>query len=207
MPARPNRPIRLYRYALSGHCHRVELFMSLLGLPWEAVEVDLMGGEQRKPEFLALNAFGQVPVIDDEGTVIADSNAILVYLNLKYGDDRWLPRDPVGAAAVQRWFSAAAGLLAFGPAAARVSVIMRKQPPEAAALERAERLLRIMEGELASRDWLAADRPTLADIAMVSYVASAPEGNIDLSPYPSVRAWLSRVETLPGFVPMPRMAG
>ncbi len=203
-PNRPNRPIRLYRFLLSGHCHRVELFLSLLGLPWEPVEVNLGAGEQNTPEFLALNAFGQVPVIDDDGTVVADSNAILVYLTLKYGDSRWLPQDPAGAAAVQRWLSAAAGMLAFGPAAARVAVALRRQPADPAALARADRLLGIMERELGGRQWLAADRPTLADIAMYTYVAHAPEGTVSLEPYPAVRAWLGRVEALPGFVAMPK---
>ena len=87
MPAaHPARPILLYRYALSGHCHRVELFLRLLGLPSQPIDVDLRQGEQKRAEFLALNAFGQVPVIDDAGTVVSDSNAILTYLALRYAE-------------------------------------------------------------------------------------------------------------------------
>src|SRR5262245_61099959 len=123
----PERPIKLYRFPLSGHSHRVELFLSLLGLPCEPVEVDLPRGGTKRPEFLALNRFGQVPVIDDAGTVLADSNAILVYLALRYAPEAWLPRDPQGAAQVQRWLSVAAGQLASGPARARVAVLF-KQP-------------------------------------------------------------------------------
>src|SRR5712691_6697106 len=101
---RPAQPIRLYRYALSGHAHRAELFLSLLGLPFETIDIDLVRGEQKKPEFLALNAFGQVPVIQDGDVTLADSNAILTYLALRYDDTgRWLPRDAPGAARVQRW--------------------------------------------------------------------------------------------------------
>ena len=124
----PARPIKLYRFALSGHAHRAELFLSLLGLAYEPVDVDLVQGAHKRPEFLALNAFGQVPVIDDDGTVVADSNAILTYLALRYAPPTWLPRDPFGAAQVQRWLSAAAGPLAFGAARSRVVRFSSRAP-------------------------------------------------------------------------------
>src|SRR5690606_32637727 len=135
--AGPSRPIRLYRHVLSGHAHRVELFLNLLGLEHELVDVDLAGGEQRRPAFLALNAFGQVPVIDDDGFVLADSNAILVYLAMRYGDASWLPRDAVGAAQVQRWLSAAAGPLVMGAAAARWTLVAGLQRDTDEAIARA----------------------------------------------------------------------
>ncbi len=200
---RPARPIKLYRFLLSGHSHRVALFLSLLGLPWEPVEIDLPGKQQKTPDFLALNPFGQVPVIDDDGVVIADSNAILVYLAKRYGDADWLPSDPLGAAAVQRWLSVAAGPLAFGPAAARVALIFGR-PPNTEAVERAHALLTVMDGELAQREFLAGPKPSLADIANYTYVAHAPEGGVALDDYPHVRAWLARIEALPRFVPMAR---
>ena len=100
-----SNPIKLYNFPKSGHAHRIELMLSLLALPTELVFVDLAAGAHKQPEFLALNPFGQVPVIDDNGTVIADSNAILVYLAKKYDNGAWLPEDPVAAAAVQRWLS------------------------------------------------------------------------------------------------------
>lgn len=201
----PNQPIKLHRFALSGHCHRVELFLSLLGLPWQAVEVDLPGREQKTPAFLALNAFGQVPVIEDDGIVVADSNAILVYLARRYGDSTWMPADPAGAAAVQRWFSVAAGPLAYGPAAARVSRLFRNKD-DTDAVARSHEMLAVMEGELAKRPFLAGAAPSVADIANYTYVAHAPEGGVDLVGYPFVRDWLARIESLPGFVPMVRMA-
>src|SRR5690242_15228787 len=96
--------LRVYHHPLSGHAHRVRLFLSLLGLPFETTEIDLVKGEQRQPGFLALNRFGQVPVLQDGELTLADSNAILTYLALRYDTSgRWLPRDPVGAAQVQRW--------------------------------------------------------------------------------------------------------
>jgi glutathione S-transferase len=199
----PHRPIKLYRLALSGHCHRVELFLSLLGLPYEPVDVDLAAGEHKRPAFLAKNPFGQVPVIEDGEVTLADSNAILVYLEARYAQPgQWLPREPLAAAQVQRWLSVAAGPLAFGPAAARVIQLFKRPDDPAAAVARAQQLFAVMEQELAARRFLVGETPTLADLANYSYVARAPEGNVSLQPYAAIRAWLERIEALPGFVPL-----
>ena len=203
-PPRPAQPIRLHTFALSGHAHRVEMFLSMLGLPYEAIPVDLAGGEHKKPPFLALNRFGQVPVIEDGDVVLGDSNAILVYLEARYAPGQWLPRDPLGAARVQRWLSAAAGPLAFGPAVARVVNLFKRPDDPAPAIARANQLLAVMEAELADHPFLAGNTPTLADIANYTYIDRAPEGNVSLQPYPNVRAWLDRIRALPGFIPMPR---
>ena len=192
--------MKLYHHPLSGHAHRARLFVALLGLPHELVEVDLASGAHKQPGFLALNAFGQVPVLDDNGIVIADSNAILVYLAKKSGRSDWLPEDAQGAAAVQRWLSVAAGELAYGPAAARlITVFGAKYNPDE-VIARAHAILAKLEHHLAGRDWLVGAGPTIADVAIYSYVARAPEGNVDLSGYPSVNAFLRRIEKLPGFV-------
>ncbi|MFO0626015.1 MAG: glutathione S-transferase [Polyangiales bacterium] len=200
--------MKLYHHPLSGHAHRARLFLSLLGLPHELVEVDLAAGAHRQPAFLAMNPFGQVPVLDDAGTVISDSNAIMVYLARREGRHDWLPQDPVGAASVQRWLSVAAGEIAYGPAAARLITVFGAKFNPQEVIDRAHRLLRTLEGWLTGRAWLVGDGPTLADVAVYSYVARAPEGNVDLAAYPNVRAFLARVEALPGFVPFgPTPAG
>ncbi|CDF83657.1 Protein gstA [Pseudomonas knackmussii B13] len=198
--------IKLYRHPLSGHAHRVELLLALLQQPTELVFVDLAKGAHKHPEFLALNTFGQVPVIDDNGTVVSDSNAILVYLAKKYGNGRWLPEDPLGAARVQRWLSVAAGQLAFGPAAARLITVFGARFNAEEVLARAHALFQVMESELAKSPFLAGDSATIADIANYTYIAHAPEGNVSLQDYPHLRAWLARIEALPGFVPMQRTA-
>jgi glutathione S-transferase len=172
--------MKLFHVALSGHAHRARLFLSLVGAPCEIVEVDLARGEHKSPDFLRLNPFGQVPVLVDGDTVVPDSNAILVYLAKSLARTDWLPEDAAGAARVQRWLDAAE------------------------VIARAHAILARIEAELAGRPWLAADHPTIADVALYSYVAAAPEGNVDLAPYGAVRAWLSRIEALPGFVPFPR---
>lgn len=198
--------MKLYHTPLSGHAHRCELFASLLGFEVELIDVDIPGGANRTPEFLALNPFGQVPVLQDGETVVADSSAILVYLAKKAGRSDWLPEDPAGAAAVQRWLSVAAGELAYGPAAARLITVFGAKLNAEEVIARAQGLLGRLEAHLASRDWLAATHPTIADIALYSYLAGAPEGNVDLAPYAAVRAFLQRVEALPGFVAFPRTA-
>ena len=196
--------IRLHRFALSGHAHRVELMLSLLGLPFESVDVDLPGGAHKTPAFLAMNPFGQVPVIEDGEATLADSNAILVYLASRYDTSgRWLPRDPLGAAAVQRWLSVAAGELLNGPGLARVEVLF-KRPRDPQRHRQAARLFEVMEAHLAQQEWLAGTAPTIADIALYTYTAHAPEGGVSLQPYPRLRRWLARIEALPGFVGMRR---
>jgi glutathione S-transferase len=195
-------PIQLYRHTISGHCHRVELLLSLLGLPFETIEVDLPRGEHKLPDFLAMNPLGQVPVLRDGELTLSDSNAILVYLEGRYAPGQWLPRDPVGAARVQRWLSLAAGPLAFGPASARIVQLFKLPTDPKEAIDRAVGLLQLMEAELARAPYLAGDRATLADVAHYAYVARAPEGLVSLQPFPAIRAWLARVEALPGFVPM-----
>ena len=196
-----NGTMKLYHYPLSGHAHRARLFISLLGIPHDLVEVDLRSGAQKAPEFLALNPFGQVPVLDDDGTIVSDSNAILVYLATKLGRTDWLPADAKGAAAVQRWLSVAAGDVAFGPAAARLITVFGASYNPDDVIARAHVLLKRLEAHLAGRDWLVGAAPTIADVALFSYLSSAPEGNVDLSAYPSVNALLRRIEALPGFVP------
>lgn len=198
--------IKLYRHPLSGHSHRVELMLSLLGLPTELVLVDLMKGAHKAPEFLALNRFGQVPVIDDSGTVLADSNAIVVYLATKYGKGQWLPTDAVEQAKVQRWLSVAAGQISSGPATARLITVFGAGYDAEEAIKRSHALLEVMEDELGQSKFLAGDKPTVADVAAYTYVAHAPEGNVALTDYPNVRAWLSSIEALPNFVGMQRTA-
>lgn len=204
---RPAQPIRLHGLKLSGHSHRAELFLSLLGLPHDFVDVDFMGGQHKSPPFLAMNPFGQVPVIEDGDLVLPDSAAILVYLARQYGEPHWLPADARGAAEVQRWLSVAAGQLAFGPAAARLITLFGATLNPQEVIGRAHGLLKVMEQTLGRHNWLIdGAQPTIADVALYSYTLTAPEGNVSLADYPNVRAWLARVEALPGFVAMPRSA-
>ena len=195
--------MKLYDFTLSGHSHRARLFLGLLGLSYKLVPIDLAAGEQKSADFLTLNPFGQVPVLEDDGVIVPDSNAILVYLATKYRRADWLPEDAAGAARVQRWLSVAAGQIAFGPAAARMVTLFGAPFDHPEAIARAHAILKLIEQSVTKQEWLAAAHATIADVALYSYVARAPEGDVDLSPYPKIRAWLARVEALPGFVPFP----
>ncbi|HBD12069.1 MAG TPA: glutathione S-transferase [Porticoccaceae bacterium] len=195
--------IKLYRFPLSGHSHRVEVFLSLLGIEAELVDVDLGAGAHKQPDFLAKNPFGQVPVLEDGELTLWDSNAILVYLASHYDQQRqWLPTDAVAASRVQRFLSVAAGPLANGPASARLVTVFGAGLDQSKAIDTAHALLEVVEAELAGNDWLAGAHPTLADVANYTYIAHAPEGGVSLANYPAVRGWLARFEHLPGFVPM-----
>lgn len=204
MPAvRPAQPIRLYTTLLSGHGHRVKLFLTLLDLPFEVIEMNMKEGENRKPAYLALNPFGQVPTIQDGDVTLFDSNAILVYLAKRYGDASWLPEDPLGAAAVQRWLSLAAGQIAYGPCTARLVTVFGAPYDHENAKQLAVKLFDVLDRELADKPFAAGEQVTIADIAAHTYIAHAPEGGVSLDPYPNIRAWLRRVEALPRFIAMP----
>jgi len=194
--------LRIHSFPLSGHAHRVELFASLAGIAHEVINVDLAKGEQKGEAFLALNPAGQVPVIEDGDTVITDANAILVYLTRKYAP-AYLPSDPVAEAEVQKFLTLAAGEIAFGPAAARLINVFNAPLDAAFCKTVAERVLGKLEAHLEGRDFLVGTTPTIADVAIYSYVAHAPEGDISLAPYANVRRLLANIEGLKGFKPMP----
>ena len=196
-------PIKLYRTPKSGHCHRAELMLALLGLAYETVDLDMAGGAHKAPDYLTISPFGLVPAIDDGGFTLSDSNAILVYLARRYAaGSNWLPEDAADAAEVQRWLTIAADQIYSGPCAARLVKVFNADLDHTAAVEKAHALLALMNAHLAGRKWLATDDITIADVAGYSYIAHAPEGGVDLSGYPEIRAWLQRIEAQSGFVGM-----
>lgn len=196
-------PIKLYRHPKSGHCHRVELMMALLDLPYQAIDIDVANGEHKAPPFLAMSPFGQVPAIDDNGVTLSDSNAILIYLVKSYPTGyAWLPENPKAAAEVQRWLSVAAGEIAHGPCAARLVTVFNAQLDHEYAKTAAHQLLTVMEQVLEVREFLSGAALTIADVAGYSYIAHAPEGGVSLEGYPSIRAWLKRIENLEQFIGM-----
>ncbi|WP_026960194.1 glutathione S-transferase family protein [Aliagarivorans taiwanensis] len=195
--------ITLYWHPISGHAHRPHMLLSLLELEFELVTVDLLKGEQHQPEFLALNPFGQIPVLRDGDVVIADSNAILVYLASKYDkSQQWLPEAPELRAQVETFLSLAANRLAGTASKLRAANLFNRPIDRPSLLQEAAKLFAQLEGYLLLRDWLVGSHPTIADLAMYSYTKLAPEGGVSLQDYPAIEAWLARVESLPGFVPM-----
>lgn len=198
--------MKLYDATYSGHAHRVRLMCGLLGLDLDLEPVDMKSGAHKSPEYLKLNPFGQVPVLQDADVVLRDSVAIILYLAENYDDDRsFLPLDPIARAHVYEWLATAAGPVYLGPSRARVIRAFGRPGDYEQALATSHQLLGVMNSHLESRSWLVGDGPTLADVACYSYLAVADEGGVDLAGYPHVRAWLSRVEALDGFVPMSRL--
>ena len=195
--------IRLFGFRLSGHSHRVELFLSLLGLAYEFIAVDLLGKEQKSAQMLALNPRGQVPVIVDGDVSLYDSTAILVYLAKRYGNHAWLPEDALGAARVQQFLSLASGEVLEGPARARLITLFQAPLDHALAKNKAHALLSLLEGHLSNSAFLIGQQPSIADIACYSYIAHAPEGGVSLAEYAHVQAWIARIEALPKFLAMP----
>lgn len=195
--------MKLYDLELSGNCYKVRLFAALAGIPLEIVPVDFLNGEHKRPPLSDLNPWGEIPILVDGAVVLRDSHAILTYLAGAAADERWLPRDPAGLAAVVQWLSTAANEVQNGPASARLVDKFGYAIDKADTLRRAARILPLIDAHLAKNPWLAAGHPTIADCAVFPYVALAPEGGVTLEPYLHIRAWIDRIKALPGFLPMP----
>lgn len=196
--------IKLYGHEISGNSYKVQLMLSLLKLEYEWVRVDLMKGEHKSPEYLAMNPFGQVPLLVDGEKQLADAQAILVYLARQYGGEQWLPLAALPMAQVIRWLSIAAGEVRQGTKNARLYYLFGAGTNINIdrATQKAEFILTQLDQHLSSRLWLEFDRPTIADVAVYPYIALARDGKIDLDPYPQVLGWIDRLQQLPGYIPM-----
>lgn len=193
--------MKLYLTDGSGNAYKVRILLSLLKVPYQKVVLDTKKKEHKQPPFLKLNPRGEVPVIEDDGVVIWDSAACLVYLARKLGGEKWLPTAPAAMAEVMQWLALAATEIQCGLQYARRG--LRQGRWTLGGQEQAQAFGRValatLEGRLEDHDWLALDRPTIADVACFSYVETAPEAGIPLDPYPRVVAWLARCRALPGW--------
>ena len=193
--------MKLYLLGASGNAYKVRILLSLLNVPYEKVVLNSEKKENRQPAYLKLNPRGEVPVIDDDGTVIWDSAACLAYVARKHGGEKWLPSAPGEMAAVMQWVALAASEIQFGLQYGRRGV--RQGRWTAGTLEQCQAIGRValgaMEGRLKDHAWLALDRPTIADVACFPYVETAPEAQVPLDPYPGIVAWIARCKALPGW--------
>ncbi|MBD2169441.1 glutathione S-transferase [Calothrix membranacea FACHB-236] len=195
--------IKLYGHELSGNSYKAKLMLSLLGLDYEWIKVDLMAGAHKQPEFLELNSFGQVPLLVDGNTVLADAQAILVYLARQYGGERWLTLEALPLAQVMRWISTTAGEIRQGPESARLYHLFKTTSINIErANQKSEFILTQLNNHLGNQEWLELGHPTIADVAVFPYVALAPDGKISLENYPNILSWIDRIKHLPGFVGM-----
>src|SRR4029079_1367271 len=192
--------IRLRSTKASINGYKVRLLLALLDQKYELVELDMYAGEHKKEPFLTLNPFGQMPALTDGDYTIADSHACLVYLARKYDrSGRWLPADAEGEAKVAEWLSKSANEVHQGPWMKRAKV----RRPEAIKLADAEidarcdHILRLMDAHLGKRDWLALDRPTIADVSCFGPISMLKVSGYDTDKWPSVTRWLAAVRALP----------
>ncbi len=195
--------IKLYGHELSGNVYKIKLLLSLLEIEYQFVRVDLMKGEHKSPEYLKLNAFGQVPLLIDGDKILPDAQAILVYLARKYGNEQWLPTEAEDLSRVVRWLSTTAGEIRQGVEAARLFHLFgAKTINIEVANQKSAFILDQINRHLADREWLELGHPTIADIAAFPYIALASDGKISLNEYPNILAWMERIKQLPGFVGM-----
>jgi glutathione S-transferase len=137
----------------------------------------------------------------DDGRCLWDSQAILAYLARRYGPE-WLPEEPFALAQAMGWLAVAENEILYGLSRARAVKLFGRPWNLDQAQELGRAGLATMEGWLGSHEWLAAGRPTIADVACYPYVGLAPAGEVPLDPYPSVRAWMGRIQALPGYLDM-----
>jgi glutathione S-transferase len=193
--------MKLYFYPISGNAYKVRILLSLLNVAYEPVIIDHTRKAQKEPAFLKLNPRGEVPVLEDDGTIIWDSGACLVYVARKHGGEQWFPTAPAAMAEVMQWIALAATEIQCGLQYARRGV--RQGRWTLGDLEQSQSFGRValatMENRLKHNQWLALGRPTIADIACFPYVEIAPEARIPLEPYPGIVAWLARCKGLPGW--------
>ena len=165
------------------------------------------GREHKSDAFLAMNPLGQVPVLTDTGedggerVVLRDSQAILLYLAKRYGDERWQPEEPEAAAHVMEWLSFAANEIHNGLAFTRALIKFSRPGDEAFHRTIGERCLALLDGHLENRDWLVGGGPTIADLACYPYAKLAPDGHFEPDAHAHLRAWMDRIEALPGYRP------
>jgi len=193
--------ITIYNMPLALNCYKVRLLCSLLNIEYHREPIDLLKDEHKTPEFLALNSFSQLPVLKNGDFILRDSQAILVWLARKYGDDTWMPSDPDREATVNSWLAAAGYELRLGPYDARLAKLFPWLCVNADTVnEQSEKALRLFNDRLSGRDWIALDTPTVADIAAFPAISQCGDGDISLANYGAVAAWTDRVRLLPGFI-------
>ena len=199
-----NEAITVYGMKASGNCYKLQLLLAQLDRPYRWVEIDSVAGETRTPEFLARNPNGKVPLLElSDGRRLAESNAILCYLA---EGTRYLPGDSWQRAQALQWLFFEQ--YSHEPYIAVARFISRWLPadhPRRAELprlrERGQQALSVMEQHLERHKFFVDAGYGVADIALYAYTHEAEVGGFDLSAYPAVRAWLSRVEEQPRFVP------
>ena len=199
--------MKLYNVEFSGNCYKVRLLLSLLAIDreidCEIVPIDIANKEHKSPEYLKKNPLGEIPALEDGAHVLRDSQAILIYLAKKYGNDDWLPNNAKEMALVMQWLSTACNEIARGPMDSRAHYKFKLDSDIETAHEKSNAILTVIDNHLADREWLELNRPTIADIACYPYIALAHEGNVSIEPYSNILKWIANIKKLPNYISMP----
>jgi glutathione S-transferase len=198
--------IRLYDYLPSGNGYKVRLLLTQLAVPFERVELDIIKGETRTPEFLRKFPNGRIPAVEfDDGKLLFESNAIIIYFAER---TPFLPTDRFERAQIFQWlffeqyshepYIASIRYLVIHPDVADP----RRAMLESLMRPRGYDALGVMEAHLKSREWFVGDCYSVADVALYAYTHVADEGGFDLAGYPAIRAWLQRVKSQPRYIPI-----
>ena len=197
---------KLYSMQRSGNSYKVRLALALLGVPYQAIEVDILSGESRTPEFLSKNPSGQVPLLEvEDGRYLAESNAILWYVTV---GTSLAPATRIERAEALQWmfFEQHALEPNIGAAYFWLSLVKGGRDLQTHALEdwmeRGYAALQVMENHLKTNAYFAAGQLTIADIALFGYTHVANQCDFDLDAFPAIGAWLRRVQQAPGFISM-----
>ena len=195
----------IYGDLYSGNCYKLKLICALLAIEHEWIPVDILKGESRTEDFLALNPNGQIPVcVTPTGDVLTESNAILYYLAR---DSRYWPKGRLAQTRVLEWQFFEQYSHEPTIAVARFIKFYQNMPENRkteyeAKLKAGYRALGIMERQLENNDFLIGENCSTADISLFAYTHVAPQGGFELSEFPAIRAWIGRIEELDGFVAM-----
>lgn len=197
--------MNLYGDSRSGNCYKIKLLAALLDIRLVWIGIDILAGDTHNDDFLGRNPNGKIPLLElDDGQFLAESNAILNYL--AEGTD-WLPNDRLARAQVLQWqFFEQYSHEPYIAVARFISLYLGLPEDRRAEYESRKaggyRALDVMERQLSQSHWLVGDSPTIADISLYAYTHVAHEGGFDLENYPTIRAWLARIASLPGYVPI-----
>ncbi|BAZ54243.1 glutathione S-transferase-like protein (plasmid) [Nostoc sp. NIES-4103] len=195
--------LKLYDFLPSGNGYKIRLLLTQMGMPFERIEINILKGETRTPEFLSKNPNGKIPVLEIEpGKYLAESNAILVYLS---EGTEFLPYDRFFRAQVLQWLffeqyshepyiaTSRYWISILGKAEEyRVAIEQKREPGYAA--------LKVMENHLSKHTFFVGERYTIADIALFAYTHVADEGGFDLTKFPGIQAWIERVKAQPSYI-------
>lgn len=193
--------MRLYDYAASCNCYKVRLLLAHLGIDYERVPVDIFAGGTLSDSYARINPMRTVPVLEAEEGYLPESNAILTYLA---EGTPYVPDDPWERARVVGWLIYEQTDVVFMVGGLRFRLMVgRWTPDHPEAVRRREgavEVLQFLDEQLAEDEFLVGGRYTIADIAVYGYSHRAEEAQLDLEPYPNLRAWFERVESQPGYM-------